>query len=229
MGGNNNYMSLVGKYPLPNTVDKITNLLENTTPPVKLTRKTILQILKKLPLDKQKQMLDNPIEFSEKCTHIIKENLIDQLVDGIKYTRLNDWYLMTQFEDEFKAWEEYLEPANKSVYSDIVYNSNIERDFVKDLENNQQVLLYFKLPSWFKVPTPLGGYNPDWAILWEVRDEHGKATDQKLYLVYETKGTKNMIELRPSERRKILCGKAHFEDELGINKFWIAKTAEDLP
>ena len=85
-----------------------------------------------------------------------------------------------------------------------------------DLERRDDVKLYLKLPNWFIVPTPIGEYNPDWAIVMEQRDEHGRpADDQLLYLVRETKDTTNLNELRPDEARKIHCGARHFEDALG--------------
>ena len=104
---------------------------------------------------------------------------MDQLVEGIQYTKIDEWYEMTQFEEEFDIWEEYLIPAQTSIYDYIKCDSNIERKFVEGLEHHKQVLLYFKLPQWFKVLTPIGGYNPDWAILWQERDAHGEPTDKK--------------------------------------------------
>ena len=73
--------------------------------------------------------------------------------------------------------------------------------------------LYVKLPAFFKVPTPIGTYNPDWAIVVDYPDDEG----QRLYLVRETKGTTNLDDLRPDERRKIKCGKRHFEDALDVD------------
>jgi type III restriction enzyme len=228
-GGSDNFMSLVGRYPIPNVVDKIINQLEYTSPPVRLTRKTILDIIKNLSTEKQKQMMDNPIEFSQKCSQVIKEKIADQLVAGIQYTKIGEWYEMKQFYDEYEIWEEYLIPVKGSIYDYVKYDSNIEKDFVEGLERNKQVLLYFKLPPWFKVLTPIGGYNPDWAILWQERDEHGQPTDKKLYLVVETKGTNRLAELREEERRKILCGFAHFKETLKIDGYKLAKDINDIP
>ena len=77
--------------------------------------------------------------------------------------------------------------------------------------------IYLKLPAWFKVTTPIGDYNPDWAIVFEERDAHGKPTGEGLlYLVRETKSATWQTTLRPAERRKIVCGKRHFEGALGV-------------
>lgn len=228
-GASNNYMSLIGRYPLPNIVDKILNHLEYTTPPVKLTRTTILNLIKNLSPQKKSQMMDNPMEFTEKCSRVIKEQIVEQLVDGIQYTKIDDWYEMTQFEEEFETWEQYLIPAQTSIYDYIKWDSNIEKEFVEDLERIDQVILYFKLPQWFKVTTPIGGYNPDWAILWQERNEHGEPTDKKLILVCETKGTNRLSELKPAEQLKIRCGTAHFLGTLKISDYKLVKTVKELP
>ncbi|MGQ4869854.1 restriction endonuclease, partial [Aeromonas caviae] len=83
-------------------------------------------------------------------------------------------------------------------------SQGIEREFVQHLEQQDEVKLYAKLPGWFKIPTPLGSYNPDWALVIE-RDGV-----EQVYFVVETKGTRNLDELRLTEKAKITCGEAHF-------------------
>jgi type III restriction enzyme len=95
--------------------------------------------------------------------------------------------------------------ANKSVYEQTVYNFDIERSFADELEKNSAVKVYAKLPVWFKLPTPLGTYNPDWAVLIQ---QDGQ---ERLYFVVETKGTLFADSLRSSEAAKIKCGEAHFK------------------
>jgi type III restriction enzyme len=91
------------------------------------------------------------------------------------------------------------------------------------------VKLYLKLPGWFTVPTPVGEYNPDWAIVMEDLDAHGDPKGEKLlYLVRETKGNNWKTELRPDERRKITCGKRHFDGALGVN-YRVVSRASELP
>jgi type III restriction enzyme len=159
---------------------------------------------------------------------IIKEKLADQLVEGIQYEKINQWYEMTQLDVEIPGWEDYLWPAERSVYDHVLYESEIERQFVESLEHRDDVKLYLKLPTWFTVDTPIGEYNPDWAIVMEERDEHGQPTGEELlYLVRETKDTTNLAELRPDERRKVLCGERHFR-ELRVD-YKVVTAAYELP
>ena len=204
-------------------------LLEFTFPPIRLTKKTILEIVKKCSPNVQLKMMENPNEFASICAGIIKEKLADQLVEGIQYTKINDWYEMTQFTDDIKSWEQYLKPASKSIYDNIIWDSNIEKEFIDGLESLDEVLLYIKLPRWFTVPTPIGEYNPDWAVLWHEKDVHGNLTEKKLYLVYETKPTSRISELKPSERRKIQCGEKHFKDALKLDNYKVVTMIDELP
>ena len=95
--------------------------------------------------------------------------------------------------------------SHRSVYNYVVYDSEVERGFAEQLEQNENVKVYAKLPNWFKVPTPLGSYNPDWAVVVECNGE------KKLYFVVETKGSILDQNLRPTESAKIRCGMKHFE------------------
>jgi len=90
----------------------------------------------------------------------------------------------------------------------VVYDSEIEREFAEKLDQREDIKLFVKLPAWFEIETPIGKYNPDWAIL--------KHDDAVLYLVRETKGTRNFEKLRTSEAEKVRCGRKHF-DALGVN------------
>jgi type III restriction enzyme len=97
-----------------------------------------------------------------------------------------------------------LSTGSKSVYERVAYSSDTEAEFVDQLEKNSSVKVYAKLPGWFTVPTPLGTYNPDWAVVATTDD------GERLYLVVETKSSLLFDELRDRERAKIKCGKAHF-------------------
>jgi len=111
----------------------------------------------------------------------------------------------------------------------VKFDSELERKFVEGLEMNEQVRMYVKLPSWFKVKTPVGYYNPDWAIVWEDRDAHGRPTGKPLiYLVRETKDTANFNKLRPDELRKLRCGERHFKGALGVD-YRVVQNASELP
>jgi type III restriction enzyme len=222
-------LDLAGRYPLPNLVEIMANLMEHTTPPVRLTRRTLLEIIRQAPEACKRAMMDNPNGFATVAVAIIKEKLADQLVEGIQYEKLNEWYEMTQLDAEISSWEEYLVPAERSVYDHVIYESEVERQFVAGLEKRDDVRLYLKLPAWFNVPTPIGEYNPDWAIVMEDRDEHGQPTGKPLlYLVRETKSTRNLDDLRPDERRKIMCGERHFKEALDVS-YKVVTSANELP
>lgn len=204
-------IDLAGRYPLPNLVDTMMHLLENTTPPMRLTKSTLLEIFRRT--QKQQAALDNPHEFASVAVRIIKEKLTDQLIGKIKYEKIGECYEMCQFEAEIKSWDNYLIPTKRSVYDHVIFDSDTEREFVKKLEKFDFVKLYVKLPAFFKVPTPIGTYNPDWAIVVEKPD----CEEPRLYLVRETKSSTNPNDWRPDEKRKIDCGIQHFRETLGVN------------
>src|SRR6266581_564672 len=222
------FVDLAGRFPLPNLADIMTHLLENTTPPVRLSRRTLVEIF--LRTENKEAAMDNPFEFASVVVQVLKEKLADHLVNGIQYEKINAWYEMTQLVETFEAWEDYAVPTQRSVYDNIECDSDVERRFIEGLEKNEQVRMYIKLPSWFKVRTPVGEYNPDWAIIWEQRDEHGHQTSKPLlYLVRETKNTTKISELRPDERRKIVCGRKHFKDALGTDYDVVTSTTDMFP
>ena len=204
-------IDLAGRYPLPNLVETIMHLLENTTPPMRLTKQTLLEIF--MHTQKQQAALDNPHEFASVAARIIKEKLTDQLIDGIKYEKIGEHYEMCQFEAEIKSWDKYLIRTKRSVYDYVIFDSDTEKEFVENLEKLDFVKLYVKLPAFFKVPTPIGTYNPDWAIVVEELD----CEEPRLYLVRETKSSTDPNDWRPDEKRKIDCGRRHFEEALGVD------------
>lgn len=221
------FVDLAGRYPLPNLAETMSYLLENTTPPVRLTRRTLVEIF--VRTKNKKAAIDNPFEFASAVVSVLKEKLSDFLVEGIQYEKINEWYEMSQLQDSIESWEDYVVPAKRSVYDNIEYDSDIEKRFTEELEKIDQVKMYIKLPPWFTVKTPIGEYIPDWAIVWEDRDVHGKPTGKPLlYLVRETKSTTQEDKLRPDERRKIECGRKHFRETLGVN-YAVVTSAKELP
>lgn len=220
-------VDLAGRYALPNLVEIMSNLMEHTTPPVRLTRTTLLEVFKRIK--KKRAALENPHEFATVAVRNIKDKLAEHLVNGIQYEKINEWYEMTQLEAEVESWMDYLIPASRSVYDHVIYDSEVEKEFVRGLESRDDVMLYLKLPTWFTVPTPVGEYNPDWAIVMEDRDEHGQPTGKPfLYLVRETKGENWKTDSRPDELRKIRCGEQHFKGALGVD-YKVATKATELP
>lgn len=203
--------------------DLLTDLQNRT----QLTRRTIVRILTESGrLDDFKR---NPQQFIELTSEIISRCKRLALVDGIKYQKLGDQHIYAQelFEkEELTGYlKNMLQDTQKSIYEHVVYDSTIEKDFADGLEKNDAIKLYAKLPGWFKVPTPLGSYNPDWAVLVE------EADTQHLYFVVETKGSLFTDDLRDKERAKIECGKAHFT-ALAVGddpaRYVVARSVDDL-
>jgi len=109
-------------------------------------------------------------------------------------------------EDVIELFSRYTVPADRSLYDTVPCDSKVERGFAQALERRMDVRLYMKLPPWFEVPTPLGNYRPDWAVVLDNPD----GSEPLLYLVAETKGATDPTALRGTEAMKIRCGAAHF-------------------
>jgi len=226
MSGARSVQDLSGRFPLPNLLEVMSSVMEHSTPPIRISRRTLLEIFKHT--DSRAKATSNPHGFATVAAQMIKEKLADHLVKGIKYYKINDWYEMTQLEAEIGSWMDYMVPTERAVYDHVIYESGIEKEFVEGLERRDDIKLYLKLPGWFTVVTPVGEYNPDWALVLEQRDEHGQPTGEPLlYLVRETKSTQNLDELRPDERRKVQCGKEHFEGGLKVD-YKVVTSASEL-
>lgn len=196
-----------------NVLKLIAHRLAHTRPSLRLTRRTLLEILKRT--ENQQAALDNPPEFAKVVVEHVREKIMHQLIDGIKYEKIGEAYEMRQFDCEMESWKDCMVSASRSIYDHVIWDSEVEKKFVEGLERRNDIKLYVKLPAFFTVPTPIGNYNPDWAIVKEDRDAHGETIEQ-LYLVHETKGTKSLAALRPNEAQKICCGERHFRDALGV-------------
>ncbi|HMS72220.1 MAG TPA: hypothetical protein PKB03_04230, partial [Baekduia sp.] len=187
-----------GDLPLP---DVLTDLQDRT----QLTRRSILRIV--LESDRLKEFRQNPQAYIQLAADVINRRKQFALVDGIKYQRIGEdaYYAQQLFESEELTGyvKNMLTGTEKSPYAAVIYDSDVEKTFATDLENNTAVKLYTKLPGWFKVPTPLGSYNPDWAILVQEDDQ------ERVYFVVETKG--KLLEIREGEKAKIACGRRHFD------------------
>lgn len=182
----------------------ILTYLQNET---NLTRKTIANLLVKCgKLDLFKM---NPSRFMQEVALIIKRTLSNFIVDGIKYEKIDgeEYAVQEIFKNEelFGYLKDNIIESSRSVYNYVKYDSDVEKSFAESLENDDNVKVYAKLPSNFKVDTPIGSYNPDWAILIE------KNGEEKLYFVVETKGTNQIALLKDSEKGKIRCAKKHFK------------------
>jgi type III restriction enzyme len=192
---------------------KIPDILGYIQSKTELTRSTIHEILNKS--GRIGDILINPQLFLDLSAQAIKRTLYDIMIDGIKYQKINGQeYEMTLFEAQ--ELEVYLNDYtfkvtdnSKTIYDELIpLDSGVESQFAKDCEISEQIKFYFKLPNWFKIPTPIGNYNPDWAVVFE--------DDKKIYFVAETKDTGtaqvDLSKLKKSEQLKIKCGKAHFNE-----------------
>ncbi|MBC8432854.1 type III restriction endonuclease subunit R [Desulfobacula sp.] len=170
-----------------------------------LTRSTIYEILVK-----SKRLDDfqiNPQQFMDAVVKEIRDVLNHLIIEGIKYEKLEGvTYEMSRLrEDAHKLnfSQERIVPTKKSVYDYILYESGVEKKFAEGLEAIKDIKYFIKLPGWFQVTTPVGNYNPDWAIL--------RKNGDIIYMIRETKATKDQLKLRGFESAKIRCGARHFE------------------
>jgi len=187
-----------------------------------LTRGTLVAILKQS--GRLKEFTINPQRFMTEVARLINWALNELLIDGIKYEQLDGQYYEMRL---FEQWEieEYLSRLytvtsndNRTLYDYVPFDSEVERKVAERLDADRRIRFFCKLPRWFVVPTPLGDYNPDWAVVME--------DDEKLYLVRETKSTHEREERREIENKKIECGRAHFA-ALGVN-FEVATTIYEV-
>ncbi|MDQ1353356.1 MAG: type restriction enzyme [Acidobacteriota bacterium] len=183
-----------------------------------LTRKTLAMIL----IDSKRlgEFILNPQKFMDAVSGIIKKELHELIIDGIKYEKsaAEEWSMLLFENEEILSYLHNRLEVRNSVYDAVVFDSEIERKFAEELDKREDIKLFVKLPHWFTIETPIGKYNPDWAIV-----KHG---DQTIYMVRETKGTKNIAQFRNTETYKIKCGRKHFET-LKVN-FDVVTSVDDI-
>lgn len=166
--------------------------------------------IKKILVDsgRDQDFVNNPQLFYEKALEIILRNSNELAIDGIKYVKLagEEYYVQEIFDSSelLANLDRNAIQVEHSVYDYLIYDSGVESRFAKSLDEDPDVKMFFKIPARFKIETPIGSYNPDWAVFLE------KNGEQKLFFVLETKGTTSLLDLRNSEKLKIHCGKQHF-------------------
>jgi len=186
---------------------------------LELRRSTLARIL--IESGRLSDVRVNPQEFIARAQTATRQALDELLIQGIKYEKVaGDEYEMVLFENkEIEGYLDRMLEVDNSITNLVEYDSNIERQFAESIDKRDDIKLFLKLPSWFTVDTPIGSYNPDWALVKE--DDDGV----RLYLVRETKGTTDLTKLRQSERDKIVCGLRHF-DALGVDYAHVKSAAE---
>ena len=204
-------------------IDLIDKIVNETT----LTRKTVIDILCGIEKEKFEQFKYNPNEFITKISKLINEQkgtlIIEQIVykpiEGESGTYESDIFT----EPTLKGNSENTIETCKNVFDHLIFDCKVEKDFATELEKADEVIVYTKLPSKFSIPTPVGNYNPDWAIAF--KNENVKY----IYFIAETKGSLSTLSLRGIESAKIECARRHFKaisnDEV---KYDVANTYNDL-
>jgi type III restriction enzyme len=185
------------KLPVP---DLLTELMNRTD----LPRAVLARML--IDSGRLEEAATNPTAFTDAVTTCIKAAKLKVLSEGVQYRRIEDEaWSQELFQPETELDPSRMIEVSKAPLSHIIYDSEtIEKQMAADMQKSAAIKVFAKLPKAFKIPTPLGSYNPDWAIVRESDDE------KIVYLVCETKGDLN--NLRDEERGRIKCGKAHFKE-----------------
>ena len=191
--------------PETTAVPDVLGELQNRT---QLTRRSLASIL--TGSGRLDDLRINPAAFIDQASDLINRAKVTALVDGVRYQPIGSGdqaaYAQELFElEEITGYLNKMVEVGKCVTEAVAYDSDVERAFAEALDASDMVKVFAKLPSWFTIPTPLGSYNPDWAVL--VRLDEG----ERLYFVVETKGTTLLEDLRKDEANKIRCGEKHFE------------------
>lgn len=172
-----------------------------------LTRKAVIQILQGIQPATFNQFKNNPEEFIIKAAALINDEKATAIIEHITYDVMDDKYGTDVFTDPTIKGRLGVNAmkAKKHLYDHIVYDSSNEQAFATELDTNTNVAVYVKLPDGFYISTPVGHYNPDWAIAFY------EGTVKHIYFVAETKGSMNSMQLRLIEESKIHCAREHFK------------------
>lgn len=193
---------------------KIPNLLADIQRRTQMTRRVIFEVLDQAGMFEQISI--NPQQVIDEAVRAINRVKQRLAVDGVKYHRTGEYYGMTLFENSelqaylydavIKSGAVAVTDQAKTIYDYVAVDSEVEREFMQSLEDNADVKFYVKLPSWFKIDTPVGKYNPDWAVAFD--------GDERIYFVAETKGSDDIHDnhLSSNERGKIIAARQHFAE-----------------
>ena len=181
--------------------DLIGKVAENSS----LTRKTVAAVLKKIQPSTFGQFKVNPEHFISSVSRIINEQKSTTLIESLSYNEVDEQYDIDIFTANQTGQDlSRAEKLHKHIYDYAITDSDVERYFVNDLDKSSEIVVYAKLPRGFLIPTPVGDYNPDWAISFQ------NGSVKHIYFVAETKGTMSSMNLRTIEEIKIKCAKKFF-------------------
>lgn len=193
------------------TADKLrVNYVDYIKDETRLTRETVVSILRTI---NPKIIFNNPERFLFESVKVINEVLVRDYVEQITYELTDEKFSVGQFDkiESYKNNIQEVKNKHKSIYDAVVWSSDVEKNFAVELDKDERIKLFIKLPGWFTVNTPLGGYVPDWAIVTVKVDTNGKESKEKVYFVIETKSTLEESARRGFENQKIKCAEKHFE------------------
>ena len=190
-----------------------------------MTRACVAKILTGISADKFAQFKQNPEDFIARVTKLINEQKATAIIEHVSYNLLDEEFDTNIFTapDLKGTADNTVETPNRHVYNYVVTDSDIEKNMAKSLEINDDVVVYAKLPKGFHISTPVGNYNPDWAIAFR------RGSVKHVYFVAETKGSMRSLDLRPIEKAKIECARKHFA-LIGNNevKYDVVKDYQEL-
>jgi type III restriction enzyme len=177
---------------------------------------TVRQIL--LKAGEPQRVTKNPIAFMTEAAERIKRVIDRELVTVVRYEKTGESYAPKLFQELDETLGEVVATPSHGLYDAEKIDSDVERRFGTELDHDHRIRLFFKLPKWYSVPTPIGDYQPDWAIVVEKRSLDGDGAEVTYQFVVETKGTKRKEDLTPDERMKIDCAIKHFE-AVGLKEY----------
>ena len=184
--------------------DLIGKVAEN----VQLTRKTVTEILSGIEKPVFAQFKTNPENFISETTRLIQEQKATAIIEHLSYDAVIETHDIDIFTDgqSKQDFSKAGDPLKRHIYDYVITDSKTERTFVQELDTSSEVVVYAKLPKGFSIPTPVGNYNPDWAISFK------EGSVKHVYFVAETKGSMSSMELREIEKTKIECARKFFDE-----------------
>ena len=184
------------------------DLIGKVAEAVQLTRRTVAEILSGLEKFVFEQFKTNPENFISEASRLIQEQKATVIIESLTYDTVSDSHEIDIFTDgqSKQDFSHAGDPLNHHIYDYVITDSKLERKFVEELDTSSEVIVYAKLPKGFYIPTPVGQYNPDWAISFK------EGTVKHVYFVAETKGSMSSMELREIEKTKIECARKFFKE-----------------
>ena len=204
------------------------DLVEEISEKTGLCYTSVLKIV--AGISNQDQYIKNPPVFMEQAVFKIRQIQLDELVRCIEYTPNGETYNFDFKDFRRDGCENWIDTPNHGVWDKTLYDSNLEKEFAKEADKitNTEVLCFLKFPAWYKIPTPIGNYEPDFGVVLHKRALSNPSDDKEYYFVVEIKGTNDINDTRaltPHEIGRIKCAIKHFKS-LGIEAYYKAPVKE---